>query len=265
MDFDASGVTGRIAAAFQPSLVHFLPLLLVLILALLRWPPFIAIFLGALAGGVLAVADAPERVIGFAGPGLPTGLALLKGVWAALSSGYVSATGEPAIDQLLSRGGMASMLSTVWLILVALAFGGFVEKAGILERLIGPLIAAARSTGALVATLVGAAFATNVLASDQYIAVVLPGRMFRGAFERRGLAPVVLSRALGNSAAVTSPLIPWNSCGAYMAATLGVATTSYLPFAFFNILTPLITVAFAFLGFRMLGPKLDHREEVHPK
>ena len=265
MDFDASGVTGRIAAAFQPSLVHFLPLLLVLILALLRWPPFIAIFLGALAGGVLAVADAPERVIGFAGPGLPTGLALLKGVWAALSSGYVSATGEPAIDQLLSRGGMASMLSTVWLILVALAFGGFVEKAGILERLIGPLIAAARSTGALVATLVGAAFATNVLASDQYIAVVLPGRMFRGAFERRGLAPVVLSRALGDSAAVTSPLIPWNSCGAYMAATLGVATTSYLPFAFFNILTPLITVAFAFLGFRMLGPKLDHREEVHPK
>ena len=157
------------------------------------------------------------------------------------------------------------MLSTVWLILVALAFGGFIEKAGILERLIGPLIAAARSTGALVATLVGAAFATNLLASDQYIAVVLPGRMFRRAFESRGLAPVVLSRALGDSAAVTSPLIPWNSCGAYMAATLGVATTSYLPFAFFNILTPLITVAFAFLGFRMLGPKLDHREEVHPK
>ena len=265
MDFDSSGVTGRIAAAFQPSLVHFLPLLLVLVLALLRWPPFVAIFLGALAGGVLAVVDAPDRVTSFAGPGLPAGLALLKGVWAALATGYVSATGEPAIDQLLSRGGMASMLSTVWLILVALAFGGFIEKAGILERLIGPLIAAARSTGALVATLVGAAFATNLLASDQYIAVVLPGRMFRRAFESRGLAPVVLSRALGDSAAVTSPLIPWNSCGAYMAATLGVATTSYLPFAFFNILAPLITIVFAFLGFRMLGSGSSHSREVSPK
>ena len=144
------------------------------------------------------------------------------------------------------------MLGTVWLILVALAFGGIVEKAGVLDRLIGPLIAAARSVGALVATLVGAAFATNVLASDQYIAIVLPGRMFRGAFEARGLAPVVLSRALGDSATVTSPLIPWNSCGAYMAATLGVATTSYVPFAFFNLLNPLVTIAFAFLGFRML-------------
>ena len=113
------------------------------------------------------------------------------------------------------------MLGTVWLILVALAFGGFIERAGVLERLIGPVIAAARSAGALVATLVAAAFGTNVLASDQYIAVVLPGRMFRGAFEARGLAPVVLSRTLGDSAAVTSPLIPWNSCGAYMAATLG--------------------------------------------
>ena len=121
--------------------------------------------------------------------GLPHGLALLKGVWATLAGGYVSATGEPAVDQLLSRGGMASMLGTVWLILVALAFGGFIERAGVLERLIGPLIAAARSAGALVATLVGAAFGTNVLASDQYIAVVLPGRMFRRAFEARGLAP----------------------------------------------------------------------------
>jgi NhaC family Na+:H+ antiporter len=250
--FNASGVTARIEAAFQPSLVHFLPLALVLLLAALRWPPFVAIFLGALAGGVLAVVDAPDRVATFAGPDLPHGLALLKGVWSTLTSGYVSNTGEPAVDQLLSRGGMASMLATVWLILVALAFGGFIERAGVLERLIGPLIAAARSAAALCATLVGAAFGTNLLASDQYIAVVLPGRMFRPAFEARGLAPVLLSRTLGDSAAVTSPLIPWNSCGAYMAATLGVATTTYVPYAFFNLINPLISVAFAFLGFRML-------------
>ena len=253
IEFDPGPTLARIEAGFHPSLLHFLPLILVLGLALLRWPPFVTIFLGALAGGVLAVATAPERVIAFAGgEGLPAGLALLKGVWAALATGFVSTTGEPAVDQLLTRGGMESMLGTVWLILAALAFGGIVEKAGILDCLIGPLIAAARSVGALVATLVGAAFTTNVLAADQYIAIVLPGRMFRGAFEERGLAPVVLSRAIGNSATVTSPLIPWNSCGAYMAATLGIATTSFVPFCFFNLLNPLLTIAFAFLGFRML-------------
>ncbi len=253
--FDPSATTASIEAAFRPSSVHFIPLALVLALAIMRWPPFVAIFLGALAGGVLAVIAAPERVVAFAGGGLPRGLALLKGVWSTLASGYVSTTGDAALDTLLTRGGMASMLGTVWLILVALAFGGFLERAGVLERLIGPLIAAARSGGALVATLVGAAFGTNVLASDQYIAVVLPGRMFRPAFEKHGLAPVVLSRTLGDSAAVTSPLIPWNSCGAYMAATLGVATTSYLPYAFFNLLNPFVSIAFAFLGLRMLRRK----------
>lgn len=256
-DFDASLISAGIEAAFHPSLLHFLPLLLVLALALLRWPPFVTIFLGALAGGLLAVATAPDRVAAFGGTDLPAGLALLKGVWAALATGYVSSTGEPAVDQLLTRGGMESMLGTVWLILVALAFGGIVEKAGVLDRLIGPVIAAARSTGALVAALVGAAISTNVLASDQYIAVVLPGRMFRGAFAERGLKPVVLSRALGDSGTVTSPLIPWNSCGAYMAATLGVAATAYVPFAFFNLLNPLISIAFAFLGVRMLRMNPD--------
>ena len=104
---------------------------------------------------------------------------------------------------------------------------------------------------ALVAYLVGAVIATNVVTADQYIALVLPARMFKSAFEARGLAPKVLSRAVGDSGTVTSALIPWNSCGAYMAATLGVATLSYAPFTFFNILCPLITVASAYLGLRM--------------
>lgn len=253
VEFDPSTATAQIAATFHPSLWLFLPLVLVLALALLRWPPFTTIFLGALGGGVLAVVAAPERVITFADAGaLPNALALLKGTWAALATGFVSTTGEPTVDQLLSRGGMASMLGTIWLIMTALAFGGIIEKAGILDRLIGPVVAAARSVVALVATLVGAAVATNVLASDQYIAIVLPGRMMRSAFEKRGLAPVVLSRAVGDSATVTSALIPWNSCGAYMAATLGVATTAFVPFCFFNLVNPLMTIAFAAIGFRML-------------
>jgi Na+:H+ antiporter, NhaC family len=122
----------------------------------------------------------------------------------------------------------------------------------------GPLIAAA--SGALVATLVAAAFGTNVLASDQYVAVVLPGRMFRGAFESRGLAPAMLFRGLGDSAAVTSPLVPWNRCGAYMVATLGVATTAYLPFAFFNLINPLVAIAFGFIVLRVLRARVADPE-----
>ncbi len=113
------------------------------------------------------------------------------------------------------------MLNTIWLIITALAFGGVVEKAGVLDRLITPVIDAAKSAGALVASLVAAVLGTNIVTADQYIAIVLPGRMFKNAFEKRGFAPVVLSRTVGASATPTSALIPWNSCGAYMAATLG--------------------------------------------
>lgn len=252
-DFDASASLSTIRDVLAPSFWDFLPLLLVLGLALRRTPPFITIFAGAMAGGLLAVIRVPERVIAFADVSyLPDALALLKGVWGALATGYVSNTGFAAADAFLSRGGMESMLDTIWLIIVALAFGGVVEKAGVLERLITPVIKAARSVGALIASLVGAAIATNMLAADQYIAVVLPGRMFRGAFQQRGLAPVVLSRAVGDAAIVTAPLVPWNSCGAFMAATLGVATTAYLPYAMFNLIMPLITIAFGMFGWRML-------------
>jgi len=252
-DFDATEKLESIRTTFDVSLVHFLPLLVVIVLAALRLPPFTTIMMGALAGAVLAVVTAPERVIAFAAdPDLATPLALLKGAWLALASGYTSTTGYEAIDMLASRGGMERMLDTIWLIIVALAFGGVVEKAGVIERLIAPVLAAVKSNGSLVAATVGSTVATNVVTADQYIAIVLPGRMFKGAFQKRGLAPVVLSRSLGDSATVTSALIPWNSCGAFMAATLGVATVAYAPFTFFNILSPLISVAMAFLGIRML-------------
>ena len=127
-----------------------------------------------------------------------------------------------------------------------------VEKVGVLDRLITPIINAAKSTGTLVSALVASIIATNLVTADQYIAIVLPGRMFKNGFRARGLAPVVLSRAVGDSATVTGALIPWNSCGAYMAATLGVATFSYAPFAVFCWLSPLVTIAFSYAGVRML-------------
>jgi len=201
---------------------------------------------------VLAAVVAPARVIAYAGidPGTWGGVGIVKGVWLALADGYKSTTGIEAIDRLVTRGGMESMLNTVWLIIVALAFGGVVEKAGVLERLMTPIVEKAKSTGRLVAMLVASVFGTNVVTADQYIAIVLPGRMFKAAFEKRGLPPYVLSRTIGASGTPTSAIVPWNSCGAYMAATLGVATLSYAPFAVFSFVSPLLAIAVAALGIR---------------
>ena len=145
----------------------------------------------------MAVIVAPERVIAFSGSdSLPAAVALLKGVWLALASGYNSSTGIAPLDELATRGGMASMLNTIWLVMSALAFGGVVEKTGALERIIQPVIDAAKSAGSLVASLVAAVIATNIVTGDQYIALVLPSRMFKSAFTKRGLEPVVLSRTV---------------------------------------------------------------------
>jgi NhaC family Na+:H+ antiporter len=252
-DFDASAIQATIASKYTISLWALLPLVVVLGLAVARVAPMVTIFIGALAGGGVAVVLNPDMVLAFAAAedmGRP--LALLKGVWAALATGYDADTGNEALDQLLSRGGMASMMVTVWLIMTALMFGAVVERAGMLERLIAPILAGAKSVGALVTSLVVTAVGANVITADQYIAIVLPGRMFKAEFARRGLAPVFLSRCIGDSATVTSPLIPWNSCGSYMAATLGIATTAFLPFCFFNLLNPLVTILFSIAGIRVL-------------
>jgi len=177
---------------------------------------------------------------------------MAKGVWLALGSGYVSNTGVAAVDDLLTRGGMESMLVTIWLILTALSFGAVLEHTGMLKRLIDGALKRAQSTGSLVLTVVLSCIGINIVAADQYIAIVLPGKMYRAEFKKRNLDPKNLSRAVEDSGTLTSPLVPWNTCGAYMAATLGVGTLAYLPFAFFNLINPLISITYGFTGFTMV-------------
>jgi NhaC family Na+:H+ antiporter len=252
-DFDATVMLSQIERTFPVSLWAFLPLILVLGLAVLRFPPFVTIFAGALAGGLLAVALTPGTVIAFAAsPDLTPALALVKGVWSAMATGFALSSGDSSIDTMLSRGGMSSMMGTVWLILSALAFGATIEHAGLLNRLIDPVVRKVTSVGGLVGALVATCLMANVVTSDQYIAIAVPGRLFRKPFQERRLPPVLLSRVVGDSATVTSPLIPWNSCGAYMAAALGVSTTAFAGYCFFNILNPLMTIIFAMMGWRVL-------------
>lgn len=251
--FDRAAELAALDRDFHVSLILFLPLVVVVALALWKMPPFTTIFLGALVGGAMAVIVAPERVVAFADTNrtLPSWLALIKGVWQSLADGYVSTTGDAIVDNLTTRGGMSSMLPTIWLVIAAFAFGGVVEKTGALDRLIAPIVNMAKSSGSIVAMLVASVLVTNIVTADQYLAVVMPGRMFKRAFNERHIPPVLLSRSVGAAATPTSALIPWNSCGAYMTATLGIATFSYLPYAVFNLLSPLLTILFAFLGIGM--------------
>ena len=164
---------------------------------------------------------------------------------------------HPAVSEankrgdLLKSGGMYGMLNTIWLIICAMIFGGILESTGLLKRIAEPIINYAKSTGSLVATTTGTCIFFNITASDQYISIVVPGRMFADSYKEKGLAPENLSRTLEDSGTVTSVLVPWNTCGATQSAVLGIATLSYLPYCFFNLISPLMTVAYAYLGIKI--------------
>jgi Na+:H+ antiporter, NhaC family len=249
---DAMVATALIDAELQITPVLLLPLAVVIVLAVIGLPPFMTMFTGAIVGGLVAIVMKTEFVLGFAGIEGPVALVMLKAVWQAMATGYVSTTGVSGLDAFLSRGGMAYMLDTIWLIAAAMAFGGVIERLGLLHRLLEPVIVVVRSPGALVTTTVGACFATNLLTADQQTGTSLAERILKPAFEARGIQPVVLSRAAADSAGVTSPLIPWNSCGAYLAAALGINTIAYAPYVLFALFSPALTILFAWAGLRML-------------
>jgi Na+:H+ antiporter, NhaC family len=238
-----------LAGVFNITPWALLPLVLLIVLSFLRVPPFIAIFGTAVLSCAYAPFVQPQIVQHFVGkPEQNVVLNAIEAAYKAMGEGFVLKTGNETIDSLFSAGGMVSMLTTVWLIFGALGFAAIMEAAGFLDRLIAPLVARARSAGWLIATVVGTCFGLNVIAGDQYVADVLPSRAYRDTFARNGLAPRQLSRTVEDSGTVTSPLIPWNSCGAYMTGVLGVPTIEYLPYAFFNIANPLIALLLGFLG-----------------
>jgi NhaC family Na+:H+ antiporter len=247
---EISAIQAQLAGQFSVGWVMLLPAVLVIGMVVRKVPAFPALLIGALAGALFAVVFQRDAVLRFVGEtDLAPVAALVKGAWTALFDGYQSASGNAALDELLSRGGMSSMLNTVWLILAAMTFGAVMETTGMLQRIAAAILSAVRGTGSLILATLGTAIGMNIIASDQYIAIVLPGRMFRAEFKRRGLHAKNLSRALEDAGTLTSPLVPWNTCGAFMAGTLGVATFAYAPFAFFNLLNPVISAIYGFTGF----------------
>lgn len=203
-------------------------------------PALPALAAGVVVGALLLLLFQWDSAAGLSG--------MLHRLLASLYTGYVSETGVASVDELLSRGGLSYMMDTIALIIVALAFGGIMESSGMLARIAAAILVFAKSTGSLIAVTIFSCFGMNVLASDQYLAIIVPGRMYRAAFLKRGLHPKNLSRALEDSATLTSPLIPWNTCGAYMSGVLGVSSFAYLPFAFLNLLSPMVSIFYGFTG-----------------
>lgn len=239
-----------LAGQFSLGLHLLLPVALVLWLVIRKTPALPALLIGALTGCVFAALFQQGAVLRFVdSPDLPAWAGLVKGTWQSLFSGFTLSSGNAALDDLLSRGGMGSMLSTVWLIISAMTFGAVMETTGMLERIARTILGAVKGTGSLIAATLATSIGMNIIASDQYMAIVLPGRMFRAEYKRRGLDPKNLSRTLEDAGTLTSPLVPWNTCGAFMAQTLGVATVAYLPYAFFNLINPVIAAIYGFTGF----------------
>ena len=231
---------------FNISIISFIPIIVIFVLAYKRMPAFPTILIGALLAGLFSILLQPEVVSNFVNqPGLSSGLTMISGVWTALHSGFVLESGVTVVDDLLTRGGMASMLNTIWLVVCALTFGAVLETAQLLHKIVEKVLIFANSTGSLIVTTIATCIGINIIAADQYIAIVLPGRMYRAEFKRRKLAARNLSRALEDSGTITSPLIPWNTCGAYMSASLGIATFSYAPYCFFNLVNPVIAIIYA--------------------
>ena len=221
-----------------------------------------ALFFGTLLGGVFAILFQPEIVIEVSGASINSISSYYMGVINAMIGDVNFTTVNASINDifnvveadrsdLLKSGGMYGMLNTLLLIFCAMTFSGSIESTGLLRRIAEPIVKYAQNTGSLIATTSCTCIFFNITTSDQYMSIIVPGRMFADTYTEKGLAPENLSRTLEDSGTVTSVLIPWNSCGAAQSAVLGVATLAYLPFCFFNLISPLMTIAYGYFGIKI--------------
>lgn len=223
----------------------------VIVMIARKVPAAPALFIGAVIGGICAIIFQPDVIREVGGMDVSFGRAAYTAVVQSMALETVVETGNPTVDDLLSSGGMEGMLNTVWLIICALTFGGIMQAAGFLERITRAILSGVRSVAGLITSTAGTCVLFNVLASDQYLAIVVPGKMYADAYEKQGLAPENLSRTLEDSGTVTSVLIPWNTCGVAQAGILGIATMTYAPYCIFNIVSPFMTVLFALMGWKI--------------
>jgi NhaC family Na+:H+ antiporter len=238
--------------------LFILPALVILMVAK-KMPALPALVIGCLLGALFVLIfqqDLLARTLGenYHARGIYEKIILVA------ASGFKLETGNKVIDLLLSRGGMAGMLTTVWLILCAMVFGGVMEATGMLEEIARTILKLVTGAGSLITATLASCVVFNLTASDQYLAIVVPGKMFKPSYDKFGLAPENLSRSLEDAGTLTSVLVPWNTCGAYFSTILGVSTGAYLPFCFFNLINPVVSAIIANLGWKIRMADVDDLE-----
>jgi len=238
----------------------FIVPVLVLIMIVKKIPAVPALLAGALLGGLFAIIFQPQAIRLIANEeGASFVYQSYKAVMMSLYGRISILTNNDVVNELLITRGMSGMLNTIWLIICAMIFGGIMEESGMLKVLAEAIIEKVHSVGSLIASTAATCVFFNVTTSDQYLAILVPGRMYADIYRKRGLKPENLSRTLEDSATVTSVLIPWNTCGATQASVLGVATLTYAPYCFFNIISPFMTILF---GYLKLGMTFYTKEEM---
>ena len=248
---DINNLLAAIEGGFNVSPWLFLVPVVVLLLIIKKVPALPSLLVGTLLGGLFAIIFQPDLIKTLSGIDNNMLKASYVAIINAMGGETAITTSNAMMNDLLSSGGMYGMLNTIWLILCAMCFGGAMEATGALRKISQSIIQYAESTGSVIATTACTCLFFNLTASDQYLSIVVPGRMYADTFKKKGLAPENLSRTLEDSGTVTSVLVPWNTCGATQSAVLGVATMAYLPFCFFNIISPLMTILYGYLGFKI--------------
>ena len=248
---DTLSLLKSIEERFTINLGLFIVPAVVIFMIIRKAPPLVALMVGTLLGGLFALLYQPHLVLETAGATQMNLTTAYRGIMNAITIDNAIVTSNDLLNDLFTSGGMQGMLGTIWLIICAMVFGGVMDAIGGLQKLSQALLAKAQSTFQLFAGTAASCVTINLTASDQYLSIVLPGKMFDQAYRDRGLAPENLSRTLEDAGTVTSVLIPWNTCGAYQSGVLGVGVGEYFAFAIFNWLSPITTLIYAYFGIKI--------------
>ena len=245
---DVKTISEVISSKFNINPLLFIVPAVVLVMIVKKVPALPALLTGTLLGGVFAVIFQPEIIKEIAAEEGAYSYLGFKSVMMALFGEIGVVTSNDIVNELLVTRGMGGMLNTIWLIICAMVFGGIMEESGMLKVMAEAVIRKVHRVGSLIASTAATCVFFNITTSDQYLAILVPGRMYADVYRKRGLKPENLSRTLEDSATVTSVLVPWNTCGATQASVLGVATLTYAPYCFFNIISPLMTILYGYFN-----------------
>ena len=252
---DTDALIIAIREKFTINLYLFLVPIIVIFLIIKKTPPLIALLIGTILGAIFSIIFQPQILKEITKSEILTPSIAYRGIIDAISVSTQITTSNNLLNDLFISGGMKGMLSTIWLIICAMVFGGVMDAIGALKQISKTLLDWTKNTFQLFASTVASCLAVNLTASDQYLAIVIPGKMFSKAYKERRLAPENLSRTLEDSGTVTSVLIPWNTCGAYQSSVLNVSVGEYFIFAIFNWLSPFMTLIYAALHIKIKNLK----------